>query len=188
MAGLALVGVVTALIAVGARPAWAHTSLLQGSPGPGDRVGGVVDFVDLAFLEPVTEAEITVLLDGEVLAGTTTVAEGRIIRFELDEPITEPARYDVTWDMISFDGDATVDGYAFVYDPSAPAARRIGTPPTAGTGAGPGVVPAFEWGRLAAAAVLVVCLAGLVFVALTWIDDRRPAGVTGPTKTPDGRR
>jgi len=87
-------GVVTGFLAVVAlvlafapfTAAGAHTDLLQGSPGPAQRVGGTVDFIDLVFVDVVTEATIT-LEDpsGQVVDGVTTVSDGQILRYEMEE-------------------------------------------------------------------------------------------------------
>ncbi|MEL7156548.1 MAG: hypothetical protein AAFN30_08110, partial [Actinomycetota bacterium] len=63
LAVVALVGLVTVVVGP-AHPAAAHTDLLQASPGPGQRAGGDVRFIDLVFTEPVTEATVTVTSGG----------------------------------------------------------------------------------------------------------------------------
>ncbi len=120
---LALAG---AIGAFGAGPASAHTDLVQGSPGPGQRIGGTVDFVDLVFAAPVTEVELVVLRpDGTVQPGEMVVADGQIIRHQM-EALPEPGRYLVEYQMISDDGDFTLGNYFFDYDEAAVAPTRLG--------------------------------------------------------------
>lgn len=112
--------------AVAAGPATAHTDLIQGSPGPGQRIGGVVDFVDLVFAAPVSEVELVVLRpDGTVQPGEMVVADGQIIRHEM-EALPEPGRYLVEYQMISDDGDFTLGNYFFDFDETAVAPTRLG--------------------------------------------------------------
>lgn len=112
---------------LGAVPAGAHTDLIQGSPGPGQRVGGDVDFVDLVFGAVVTEAIVEVKgPDGTVAAGEMVVADGQIIRHRLEASLTEVGRYLVEYQMVSDDGDLTERSYFFDYDPDAVAPTRLG--------------------------------------------------------------
>jgi len=122
-----LVGLVLLIVgAVGVGPVAAHTDLIQGSPGPGQRIGGDVDFVDLVFAAPVTEVELVVLRpDGTVQPGEMVVADGQIIRHEM-EALPEPGRYLVEYQMISDDGDVTLGNYFFDYDEAAVAPSRLG--------------------------------------------------------------
>ncbi|MEL6983971.1 MAG: copper resistance protein CopC [Actinomycetota bacterium] len=125
LATAAFLAVVTVVLAV--VPVGAHTDLIQGSPGPGQRVGGDVDFIDMVFGAPVTEVEVVLLgPDGMSIAGEMEVADGQIIRHRLDEAVTEPGRYLVEYEMISDDGDFTERSYFFDYDPAAPAPTRLG--------------------------------------------------------------
>ena len=117
---------VTCLLLAGPVPGGAHTDLLQGSPGPAQRVGGTVDFVDLVFLGPVSDAAVEVLdPDGRAVAGEMEVADGQIIRFRM-EPLTRPGAHVVNYEMVSGDGDDTAASYSFTYEPDAPPATRIG--------------------------------------------------------------
>lgn len=172
-----LIGLVVALASVGptAPRAGAHTDLLQGSPGPGQRVGGTVDFVDLVFLAPVREVVIEVRdPGGEVIAGEMEVADGQIIRYAMEALIVE-GRYLIDYEMISDDGDLTQSGYFFVYEEGAFEPVRLGEVDVPG----PPIVTA----RNAVGAVLVVVL-GLICVVLAnrfWraraaLDARRGSG------------
>lgn len=108
-------------------PAGAHTDLIQGSPGPGQRIGGEVDFVDLVFAAVVTDAVVEVIgPDGTIAPGAMVVVEGQIIRHQLQEPLTETGRYLVQYQMVSDDGDLTERDYFFDYDPAAVAPTRLG--------------------------------------------------------------
>lgn len=147
-----------------ASPAAAHTDLLQASPGPGQMAGGVIDFIDFAFLEPVSEAVVDVEFDGETVPGTTVQAEGQIIRFEFDEPLSSAGRYDVSYSILSFDLDHTEASFFFTYDPDAPQAIRIGTVDLPG---------GRNWVLIIVTAVLIVTIVGLAFQLLSRVEARR---------------
>lgn len=152
------------LVVISAGPAAAHTDLLQASPGPGQRAGGEIRFIDLVFTEPVTEATVSVTSGGTELPGRMTATDGIIIRFELDEPITDVGRYEVEYRMISFDLDNTIDGFFFEYDPAAPEPLRLGVEiEPEGT----------NWVVVAASAVLMAAVAGLLFLFVKRTDARR---------------
>lgn len=159
-----------------AGPAAAHTELLQASPGPGQRAGGDIDFIDLVFLEPVSSASVEVVHDGEVVPGSMTVTDGSIIRFVFDEALTSSGRYDVTYQMISYDLDDTEDGFFFTFEPEAPQALRIGEP---------GEVGGRNWLQIGATVVLIASLAGLAFVFLSRLEQRRRTTVTSDEAAPD---
>ena len=103
----------------------AHTALLGASPGPDETVGGTIDFVDLAFLDPVAEAEVVVTFNSVPVAGTMASVDGEIIRFELDEALQSPGRYQVAYEMISADGDLTTSGFFFTFALDGPQPQRI---------------------------------------------------------------
>lgn len=156
-------------------PAAAHTDLLQGSPGPGQRVGGEVEVIDLVFAEPVTEALVTVTgPNGEAVTGEMSAADGLIIRFDLDEPLSEPGDYQLDYEMISFDLDFTERGYNFTYEPSAPEPIRLGVE----------VEPeGRNWPMIAASVVLMAALAGLLFLFVKRADAQRVAAADGGETT-----
>ena len=121
MAGLAM-----------AAPADAHTELLQAAPGPGQQVGGTVDFVDLVFLDPVTDASVEVMDESGIIQGGAmdpTATDGRIVRFELDAPLAVTGRYDVRYAVTAADGDRLEATHFFVYEPASPQPQRIGSVP-----------------------------------------------------------
>ena len=106
----------------------AHTDLLQGSPGPAQQAGGTVDFIDLVFFESVSNAIVTLEdPNGILVDGTTSVADGQIIRFEMP-PLTETGRYIVRYTMDSADGDDTEAAYFFTYLPDGAQPARLGEP------------------------------------------------------------
>ncbi|MEM7275661.1 MAG: copper resistance protein CopC [Actinomycetota bacterium] len=121
-----LVALVALLVtAVPALPVRAHTAMLRASPDRDATAGGAIQFVDLEFLDPITNAVVTVTYNGVPVPGRTTVADGRIITFTLDQPLAQPGRYQVNYEMISFDSDFTTGGFFFTFDPTA--ARRPGS-------------------------------------------------------------
>ncbi|MDH3682340.1 MAG: copper resistance protein CopC [Acidimicrobiia bacterium] len=120
--------VLTAALGLWMAPVGAHTALLQASPGPDQTAGGTIDFVDLAFLDPVSDAIVTLSFNGEPIAGVTTVSDGEIVRFELDDPLQLPGRYQVFYEMTSYDADYTTSGYFFTYAADAPQPARIALP------------------------------------------------------------
>ena len=168
-------GVVTGFLAVVAlvlavapfTAAGAHTDLLQGSPGPAQRVGGTVDFIDLVFVDVVTEATITLEdPNGQLVDGVTTVSDGQILRYEM-EPLTETGRYVVRFEMVSADGDDTESGYFFNYDPAGFEPVRLGEvdiPNNNGT-----II------AIAASVVFFLCIIGLVLLFLTKLERDRAA-------------
>jgi methionine-rich copper-binding protein CopC len=163
---VAAIALVLALVSVAA-PAGAHTDLLQGSPGPAQRVGGTVDFLDLVFVDVVTEAVITLEgPDGQLVDGTTVVSEGQILRYEM-EPLTETGRYLVRFSMRSADGDDTQSGYFFDYDPTGFEPVRLGE-----------VDIPNDNGRyiaIAASVVFFVAIIGLVMMFLSKLERDRAA-------------
>jgi methionine-rich copper-binding protein CopC len=122
---VAAVAVILGVVAALTGPASGHTAMLRGSPDRDAVVGGSIAFVDLEFLDPVSETSVAVTYNGVTVPGRATVAEGELITFVLDEPLVEPGRYQVSYEMVSSDGDFTTGGYFFTFDPAAPAAPRI---------------------------------------------------------------
>ena len=113
------------LSAIQLSPAPAHTAMLRAAPDRDATAGGAITFVDLEFLEPVSEAVVQVTYNGVPVAGQTTVTEGKLITFTLAQPLTQPGRYQVGYEMISFDTDFTTGGYFFTFDPAASPVERI---------------------------------------------------------------
>jgi methionine-rich copper-binding protein CopC len=122
---VAILAAVLALLAASV-PAGAHTDLLQSSPGPSSSVGGTVDFIDLVFVDPVRNVQIELVgPDGMPIDGEIQVGDGQIIRYRM--PALElVGTYTVSYTMASADGDETVGGFAFGYDPAAREPFRLG--------------------------------------------------------------
>lgn len=116
-----------------APPASAHTAMLRASPDRDAIVGGSIAFIDLSFLDPVTEASVTVTYNGTPVTGRTTVDAGEVITFAFDQPLTQPGRYQVNYEMVSFDSDFTTGGFFFTFDPAADQAARIEPPGSGGS-------------------------------------------------------
>lgn len=117
--------VVLVVSAVVAPPAPAHTAMLRASPDRDAIAGGAVNFIDLEFLDPVSEAVVNVTFNGVPVDGQTTVADGELITFALAQPLSQSGRYQVNFEMISFDTDFTTGGFFFTFDPAASPVDRI---------------------------------------------------------------
>lgn len=111
-----------ALLVLAAAPAVAHTELSEGRPGAGQDVGGTIDKIELEFRGPIDDAEIRVFEpDGTEITGPEhTEVEGSIATQEI-ETITEVGQHQVTYTVVSVDGDIQNGAYVFNYDPDAPA-------------------------------------------------------------------
>ncbi len=149
-----------ALTASVANPALAHSDLLQASPAQGSVVGGTVDFVDLVFTDTVDDFVMSVTgADGTVVSGAVIVAEGHLIRYSMDQLVTE-GDYRVEYNMVSADGDFTEGGFSFTYSASAPEPLRVS----------PGTVPSGgpAWSSVLNGLVLAVVALALVIGTLEW--------------------
>ena len=151
---------VTGLLAL---PAGAHTAMLRASPDRDATVGGSIGFIDLEFLDPVTNASVTVTYNGAPVAGRTTVADGEVITFTLDQPLAESGRYQVNYEMTSFDSDLTTDGFFFTFDPAADQVARI---EPSGSGG-------FSSTTLALSGAGLTAVVGLLALFVRRIDNRR---------------
>ena len=167
---------------VGVSPAAAHGKLLQASPGPGQNAGGVVDFIDLAFLEDATDAVVTVTKDGAPVPGTTTVTSGRIVRFAFNPPITAPGRYDVTFTATWVDQDRVSEAYYFTYDAAAPAPVHIGSVDDLPQ-------PRSSWSsvKIVATVVLITAMFGLAVLYVLQLERRRSRAAAESVGPPGGR-
>ncbi|MGI9616932.1 MAG: copper resistance protein CopC [Acidimicrobiales bacterium] len=116
---LTAVVLVASVLGLWTSPSNAHTALLQASPSADQTVGGMVDGVDLAFLDPISDAIVTVSYNGAPVPGTTVVSNGELIRFEFEEPLQIDGRYQVFYEMTSFDLDYTTSGFFFTYSADA---------------------------------------------------------------------
>ncbi|MGH1494019.1 MAG: copper resistance CopC family protein [Acidimicrobiales bacterium] len=146
-----------------ALPARAHTAMLRASPDRNATAGGSIAFIDLNFLDPVTNASVTVTYNGTPVAGRATVADGEVITFTLDQPLTQPGRYQVSYEMTSFDGDFTTGGYFFTFDPAAEQVGRIEFSGSSG----------FSTTTLALSGAGLIMIVGLLAVFVRRIDSGR---------------
>lgn len=167
---------------VGVGPAAAHGKLLQASPGPGQKAGGVVDFIDLAFLEDATDAVVAVTKDGVPVPGATTVANGRIVRFAFNPPLSAPGRYDVTFTATWVDKDRVTEAYYFTYDAAAPAPVHIGTVDDLPQ-------PESSWSsvRIVATVVLITAMFGLAVLYVLQLERRRSRAAAEGAGPPGAR-
>ncbi len=146
-----------------ALPADAHTAMLQGSPDRNAVVGGSIGVIDLEFLDSISNAAVTLTYNGAPVAGQTTVTEGEIITFTLAQPLTQPGRYQVSYEMISLDGDFTTGGYFFTFDPAAAQPARIE----------PGSADGLSSTTLGALAIGCAVAAGLLAIGARQVSNRR---------------
>lgn len=134
----------------------AHTELLQASPGPSQRVGGTVDFIDLVFLAPVSDVEVDVVgPDGQPVPTMVESPEGQIIHVAM-EAVELPGSYRVTYRMRSDDGDLTESGFLFTYQPGALQPVRFDAADVPDDGSG--LSGSRLAGLIAVGALLVLCL------------------------------
>lgn len=165
VAVLAVAAILVFLLAV--RPAAAHSALVGASPAPDETVGGTIDVVELAFNESVSQATITVSFNDQPLAGATTMANGEILRFQLDQALSVPGRYQISYEMISFDTDFTTSAYFFTFDPAAPQPDRIGVGETTGVVISDAGTSGTNWLLVVGSAVGAVA-AVVVLAAYVW--------------------
>ena len=134
MLALALALVTLALLAIAA-PAGAHTQVQRSVPGPGARVSGVVDHVELTFLDPV-EPSVTITVrgdDGRPVAGLGSVQlrdDHRQATVHFDA-LRAAGSYVVDYRFAAADGDVQRQTYQFTYRPSAADTTDGGAAPTA---------------------------------------------------------
>lgn len=143
----------------------AHTAMIRASPDRDAVAGGTIAFIDLEFLDPVSDVAVTVTYNGVPVAGQTPVNAGELITYYLDQPLTQPGRYQVNYEMISFDSDFTTGGFFFTFDPEAEEAVRI----LEATGEG-GLSTATT---LALSGFGLVVLIGLLALFVSRVDSRR---------------
>ena len=160
-----MLGALAALAAVTllAFPAGAHTAMLRASPDRDATAGGTISHIDLEFLDPVSSVVVSVTYNGVPLAGQTTVADGELITYTLDQPLAQPGRYQVNYEMISFDSDFTTGGFFFTFDPVADQVARIEP-------SGPGGLSPVT---IAVSVVALIAVIGLLALFVRRIDNRR---------------
>lgn len=107
-------------------PAGAHTTLDFASPGPGVRVSGNIDRIELGFADPVFDPVIGLIApDGAALEGRIEFIDDRTLRFDIAR-LSEPGEYVVTYKVTAPDDDdqPNLEGaYAFTYLGGATASR-----------------------------------------------------------------
>jgi methionine-rich copper-binding protein CopC len=108
------------LVLLAVQPAGSHTELSEGRPGAGQEVGGTIDKVELEFRSPIEDAEIRVFEpDGTEITGPDhTEVDGAVATQEI-ETITETGQHQITYTVLSVDGDLQNGAYVFTYDPEA---------------------------------------------------------------------
>ena len=121
----ALLFFVLLLLPLFAVPAFAHGGIVQGVPGPGQSVGGVVENVQLLFAEPVDEAVVTIEdATGVVLPGTLDQPISNLLELSTDGIVLDGdyiVRYSVTFeDDVEFSS-----AYQFTYSKDSPAPLPI---------------------------------------------------------------
>lgn len=161
--------VALAVVILPAMPASAHTAMVRASPDRDAIAGGSISFIDLEFLDPVTSASVSVTYNGAPVSGRTTVGTGEVITFTLDQPLAQPGRYQVSYEMVSFDADFTTSGFFFTFDPTANQMARIEPP-------GPG---GFSTTTLALSGAGLTVLVGLLALFVWRIDNRRREQILG---------
>lgn len=110
---------------VGASPAQAHDSLLAGSPGPGQTVGGTITTIDLVFSGNFVDHGATFETpEGEVSEPDTEKLGDNWLRLLVPELEVE-GQYIVRYSFTSSDSDPISSAFAFSYDAAAPAPIAI---------------------------------------------------------------
>lgn len=99
----------------------AHSNLIDTIPAPERAVGGEVNRADLEFTAGVSNATITLIgPDGVEVPGEVTQPASNELRY-LHEPLQLTGQYELTYELLSEDGDTTSGGFVYVYDPTATA-------------------------------------------------------------------
>jgi methionine-rich copper-binding protein CopC len=110
-------GLILGLVAL-SYPVFAHSTLMESDPVPGQTVRGAIDEVDLVFWSSFSEPAIEVIRpDGESVAGQTSQVDGVTALFAMDHPVTEEGEYVVRYQVRSNDDDLVEGAFAFVYAP-----------------------------------------------------------------------
>src|SRR6056297_959644 len=119
-----VIGCVTGLVA-GATTVSAHSTLVEATPGEGERVSSLDEIV-LRFGEPVIDdGESTLLVlqtpDGSDIAiGPVEHVDAFTVRATVPHS-PEPGSYVVRYQVRSYDGDLNDGGHLFDFDPDAAA-------------------------------------------------------------------
>ncbi len=182
----------TAAVLLGAPPAWAHSSLVSGSPAPGATVTSLPSAVRLTFDLPVLPDGAQVVVRGpdgaDVQAGAPTVTDTVVT--VVVRPSSTPGRYQVGWQLVSVDGFPAMGAYAFALGGTASAgptdASSAVQEANGGLVFGGGADPAAEPPAVAAPRsagdprpVLLAGGAGLLALLVVAVVRRRRAGAAG---------
>ena len=118
---LALVLVLLTGLAWLGGPAGAHTQVQRATPGPGASVDGIVDFVELDFLDPVLPTP-TIEVTGPDGAPVAGLGEARLLADDVArvgfDPLTAAGEYRVDYTFVALDGDEQTAAHTFSFEPS----------------------------------------------------------------------
>jgi methionine-rich copper-binding protein CopC len=121
--GLAAAAAAAVVLLLGAPPAWAHSSLVSGSPSPGSAVTALPAVVRLTFDLPVLPDGAQVVVRGpdgvDLQAGAPRVTD-TVVEVPV-RPSSAPGRYQVGWQLVSADGFPAIGAYAFTLGAAASA-------------------------------------------------------------------
>ena len=121
---VALLALILVLGLVSIGPAGAHTEILESDPEAGGTAPAGQNEVTITFaaLDPEVPAEIDVVgPDGEtIVAGSPTVVDGDTAGTTVAVPVEplEEGRHEVTWEVVSDDGDPSSGSFEFVVEAS----------------------------------------------------------------------
>lgn len=101
-------------LALAASPAWAHASLMQSYPAPGEVVPPMLAEMRLVFDEPLgPSSTLFVFTTGfQTVPGITATIDSNIIRAKVSAPLAS-GRYTLQWTATSIDGDTVEGSYPF---------------------------------------------------------------------------
>ena len=106
------------LVLAFAAPAAGHTTLEFASPGPGMRVSGDVDRIQLGFADPIFNPRVSLFdPDGGAIQGAIEMIDDRTIAFVM-EPLVGEGEYVLQYRVTAPDDDDQPDlasAFAFTY-------------------------------------------------------------------------
>lgn len=125
--GVLAAGLTAGLGLAAAPAAFAHDSVVGGSPADGEVVQEFPDTLTLDFSGEVQDGFNTFALsradNGEVIADGEPTVEGRQVSLDLPDDLNaEPGEYRIGYQIISSDGHATKGMTSFTYSPAGQAA------------------------------------------------------------------
>jgi copper resistance protein C len=121
---LATAAAAVVVLLLGAPPAWAHSSLVSGSPSPGSAVTELPAVVRLTFDLPVLPDGAQVVVrgpDGADLQTGTPRVDGTVVEVPVRPAAAPGGRYQVGWQLVSADGFPAIGAYAFLLGTAASA-------------------------------------------------------------------